>query len=406
MAEGPRGTASPDRDATAPGAVGPDPGVPGRTPDETADDAADHLHTLQGDQDELHRRLVRWLGARVESPQVSAFSFPTANGVSSDTLLFDAEWRAGGEVVRRRCVARLQPDPASSPVFPVYELDKQARIIRLAAERSTVPVPTILWEEHDPAAIGTPFFVMERVEGEVPPDIMPYPFGSWLSEASADDQRRLQDASVRVLADLHNMDVGPEEIAFLDYDGPGTTALRRHADHTADYYRWVAGHGARSPLLEEAFAWLEDHWPDDDGDAVVSWGDSRIGNMLFRDFEPVAVLDWEMAGRGPRELDLAWMVFLHRFLDDLALGAGMAGMPGFMRFDDAAAVYEAASGHTPRHLEFFGLYAATLMGVVIFREQQRPLLTSGSPLPDDPDSLVLHRDSLRAMLDGTYWERF
>ena len=32
---------------------------------------------------------------------------------------------------------------------------------------------------------------------------------------------------------------------------------------------------------------------------VFNWGDSRIGNMLWRDFEPVAVLDWEMATVGP-----------------------------------------------------------------------------------------------------------
>jgi len=34
--------------------------------------------------------------------------------------------------------------------------------------------------------------------------------------------------------------------------------------------------------------------------------------MLFRDFAPVAVLDWEMAGIAPREVDLGWMIYLHR----------------------------------------------------------------------------------------------
>lgn len=375
------------------------------TTEEADDAAAAHLHNLSQDHDELRRRLEKWLARHVENPELSELSVPTTNGVSSDTVLFDVESVQDGRVQRHRCVARLQPDPNSNPVFPVYELDKQARVMRLAAARSDVPVPRILWEEHDAAAIGTPFFVMERVDGMVPPDIMPYPFGSWLSEAAPEDQRRLQDAAVRVLADLHAMDLSADEVAFLEYDGTGS-ALRRHVDHTTGYYQWVARCGTRSPLLEKAFTWMEDHWPSTEGDTVVSWGDSRIGNMMFRDFAPVAVLDWEMVGVGPRELDLAWMVFLHRFLDDLALGAGLPGMPGFMRFDDAATTYETLTGHTPHDLEFFGMYAATLMGTVIFREQQRPLLASGAPLPEDPDGLILHGAAIEDMLSGTYWERF
>ncbi|XGU18600.1 phosphotransferase [Rhodococcus sp. 3Y1] len=62
----------------------------------------------------------------------------------------------------------------------------------------------------------------------------------------------------------------------------------------------------------------------DSGSAVLCWGDSRIGNVIYRDFEPAAVLDWEMATLGPRELDLGWMIFQHRFFEDLA---AMAGLP-------------------------------------------------------------------------------
>ncbi len=70
--------------------------------------------------------------------------------------------------------------------------------------------------------------------------------------------------------------------------------------------------------------------------------------MMFRDFEPVAVLDWEMAAVGPREIDIGWMVYLHRFLDDIALQAGLPGMPHFMRLDDVARAYERHAGHTAR----------------------------------------------------------
>ncbi len=369
--------------------------------------AADHLHTLSGDHEAIHRSLTAWLADRVDSPEVSAFSFPTGTGVSSDTILFELTAVEAGNPVTRRCVARLQPDGANHPVFPRYDLALQARVIRLAGERSPVPVPTIWWEEPDPGPLGTPFFVMERVEGEVPPDIMPYPFGSWLSEADPADQRRLQDGAVGVLADLHTMEVSPQELAFLDDGGPGEGALRRHVDHTRRYYDWVASEGGRtSPLLEAGFAWLETHWPARESPTVVSWGDSRIGNMIFRDFAPVAVLDWEMVGIGPAEIDLGWMVYLHRFLDDIALSAGLPGMPGFMGVADVAATYRERGGSEPGDLEFYGVYAAIRMGAVIFREQQRPLLRAGTPLPDDAESLIIHRASIEEMLEGSYWSRF
>ena len=64
----------------------------------------------------------------------------------------------------------------------------------------------------------------------------------------------------------------------------------------------------RSPLVEKGLKWLEDHFPADvaAGEPVLAWGDScGSATCSTRDFRPVAVLDWEMATLGPRELDVA-----------------------------------------------------------------------------------------------------
>src|SRR5262249_35093837 len=158
-------------------------------------------------------------------------------------------------------------------------------------------------------------------------------------------------------AALHAIDVGAIDVSFLELDRSEPTPLQRHVADQWDYYTWVSADRPQS-VIERGFAWLQDHWPEDEGPTVLSWGDSRIGNMLYRDFTPVAVLDWEMAGLAPREMDLAWMVFLHRFFEDLAEQLELPGMPQFLRLADVAATYEAASGHTPRNLEFFVMYAA------------------------------------------------
>ena len=57
-------------------------------------------------------------------------------------------------------------------------------------------------------------------------------------------------------------------------------------------------------------------------------GRRAFGNTLYQDFTPVGVLDWEMATVGPREVDLAWMLFLHKFFDDMAERFGMPANEG------------------------------------------------------------------------------
>jgi aminoglycoside phosphotransferase (APT) family kinase protein len=366
----------------------------------------DRPTTSTRDYDELGRRLQSWLETKLPDgahPELSGLDVPSSNGMSSETVLFDLTVQEGGRSSNGSFVARMAPEQSAVPVFPSYDLGKQFRVMQLVAELTSVPVPPARWIELDPDPLGSPFFVMERVEGHVPPDVMPYNFGSWVTEADDAQLARMQESSVAVLAGLHTLDTGSADLSFLEFDRPEPTALRRHVAEQWDYYRWVSQE-QRHPLLERAFAWLDDHWPDDDGDSVLSWGDARIGNMLYRDFEPVGVLDWEMAAVGPRELDLGWMIFLHRFFEDIAAQMDLPGLPSFLRRDDVASTYERLTGHAPRDLDFYTLYAALRHGIVMSRVTQRSIMFGEAERPEDPDDMIMHRASIEAMLDGTYWD--
>ena len=178
--------------------------------------------------------------------------------------------------------------------------------------------------------------------------------------------------------------------------------MRRHVEHTRAWYEF-AHEGHRSSLIEEGFAWLDAHWPEHEGDAVVSWGDARIGNVMYRDFEPVAVLDWEMAALGPRELDLTWLVNAHCVFEHLASNFGLEGMPHFLRLDEVAAEYERLSGYTPRDLEFYMTYAAVEWAIVFLRTGLRAVHFGEQEMPDDVHDLMHHRGLLEQMLSGDYW---
>ena len=257
----------------------------------------DRPQTSTRDYDDLRAQLEDWLRRRLPGAVVSELVVPESNGMSSETVLFETTDTGGGEP--RRLVARIAPDPAADPVFPTYDMRRQFETMDLVRRLTDVPVPRALWLETGTAALGAPFFVMERVEGLVPPDVPPYTFGdNWFFDAPTADQHRLECKAVEVLVRLHRVPSdGPA--SFLAGEGDRDSHLRRHVREQQAYYEWVAADGVASPLIERGFQWLEEHWPTPEADGVFSWGDARIGNMMFRSFEPVAVLDWEMASIGP-----------------------------------------------------------------------------------------------------------
>ncbi|MFI1444412.1 phosphotransferase family protein [Streptomyces fructofermentans] len=354
--------------------------------------------TTTRDPEEVTRRLTAWLAARLPGAEAVGVRVPESNGMSSETLLFDIEHP---EPPVRACALRLAADPAAYTVFPVYDLPRQYRVLRLVAERSDVPVPRVLWLEEDAGPLGAPFLVMERVDGRVPPDVMPYTYeGNWLHAAGDTERERLEAASVGLLARLHDQ-VPVSEADFLAAPGGGS-ALRRHVEAQRAYYAWVVDGLPRSPLVEEAFDRLDALWPRDEGETVLSWGDARIGNVIYDGFTPAAVLDWEMAGLAPREVDLGWMIYLHRFFQDLTVGFGQPGLPGFMRRDNVEARYARLTGHAPRDMDFHILYAALRHAVVMLRVAYRQVHFGEVAVPADPDTLILHHASLRAMVQASY----
>ncbi|RAG82098.1 phosphotransferase family protein [Streptacidiphilus pinicola] len=352
-----------------------------------------------GDPEQLRGRLAAWIDGWRPGAVVTELTVPEANGMSSETVLFDLRLPDGGV---QPCVLRLAPDPDGYTVFPRYDMERQYRCIELVAAHTRAPVPRLLRLETDPEPLGAPGFVMARVDGRVPPDLMPYTYsGNWLHEASDAERAQLQRASVEVLAELHRVPVA--EAGFLRPAESGQTPLRQHVKQQRAYYDWVVAGRAASPLIERAFARLERLWPVHEGETVLSWGDARIGNIVYQGFTPAAVLDWEMAALGPRELDLGWFVFLHRFFQDLTVAFGQAGLPDFLDRDTVVAQYTEASGHVPHDLEFFTLYAALRHAVVMLRIGYRQVHLGETEAPDDPDRLILHRATLEAMVEGRYW---
>ena len=127
--------------------------------------------------------------------------------------------------------------------------------------------------------------------------------------------------------------------------------------------------------------------------------------MMFVDFQVTAVLDWEMAGVAPPEVDLGWMAYLHLFFQDISSSLGLPGIPDFMQAKDLAVTYEAATGRAPGDLRWHIAYAAMRHGVIMRRVTERAVLFGEAVEPEDLDDMIIHRQTLREMLDGSYWAK-
>ncbi len=373
-------------------------------PTEPAIGEIERLQRSSRDVSTLPAVLSQWLSTVLPEgakPEVTLESGVDSTGMSSETIILTTRWQQEGQPVEEKLVARVAPTAEDVQVFPTYRLDHQFDVIRKVGELTDVPVPRVRWLENTGDVLGRPFFVMDYVEGLVPPDVMPYTFGgNWFADAPAERQRELQDATVGVLAKLHSIPNAEKTFTFLSESQDGDTALRRHFNWVRSWYDFAVPDIGRSPLLERTFDWLEAHWPAETAatEPVLLWGDARVGNVLYRDFRPVAVLDWEMVTLGPRELDVAWMIFAHMVFQELAGLATLPGLPEVMREDDVRATYRQLTGVEIGDLHWFYVYSGVMWACVFMRTGARRVHFGETEKPDDVESLFYHAGLMKRLI--------
>ncbi|WP_421841500.1 phosphotransferase family protein [Mycobacterium sp.] len=364
----------------------------------------DRLQRSSRDATTLPAVMSRWLSGVLPgspTPQVTVESGVTSTGMSSETIILTARWQQDGETIKQKLVVRVAPAADDVPVFPTYRLDHQFEVIKLVGQSTNVPVPQARWIETTGDVLGKPFFLMDYVEGVVPPDVMPYTFGdNWFADAPAERQRELQDATVAVLAALHSIPNAENRFDFLLEGRSGENALAQHFQWARSWYDFAATDLGRSPLLERAFEWLGEHWPQDAAarEPVLLWGDARIGNVLYQNFTPVAVLDWEMVTLGPRELDVAWMIFAHMVFQELASLATLPGLPDVMREENVLATYQRLAGVELGDLHWFYVYSAVMWACVFMRTGARRVHFGELEKPDDVESLFYHAGLMKRLI--------
>jgi aminoglycoside phosphotransferase (APT) family kinase protein len=338
------------------------------------------------------RRLSAWLAGVLpgaEQVTVSNVSTPGAAGLSNETLMFEASWVQGGEPTSARLVARVAP--SGPAVFPSYDLPREFRVMKALAEHTAVPVPRMRWLEEDVSVLGAPFIVMDRADGRIAEDDPPFTAAGWvLDELTPEQRRQMCVNSLTVLAQVHAVDWQGLGLGWLAPAGGGDP-FDADLAHWTETFDW-AREGDGNPTVEAGLEWLAEHRPPESGPVVLNWGDARIGNMLFgADLAVNAVLDWEMVGVGRPEIELAWWLFMVRHHTE---GIGVPLPEGILTREEAIEVYEQASGHPVRELDYYEVWAAVRLAILMHRAGNlmiaAGMLPAGAPMKlNNPASQLL-----------------
>jgi aminoglycoside phosphotransferase (APT) family kinase protein len=315
-----------------------------------ADRNRDMAATARALADWLSRADPRFSGATVE------LDYPRGAGTSNETLLLNVR-SAGGDT---RMV--LRPHPGEFQLFLDPAFERQVEVMRALRNSGQIPVPEIFGIERDPDVLGTPFYVMEFIPGRTPNARPPYNATGWLADASPAQRETLWISAMDAFCAIHTIPVEP--FGFVHRPTYGATGFEDEFNYWMSACEWSCGE--RTPtVIDKARQWLLANRPAAPADGL-SWGDARIGNMIFGDdFKVAAVIDWEQASLGGACQDLGWWLFTD---ETFSSGMGLKRLEGLGGRHDTIAFWEERTGQRADDLTWYEAYAGFKLAVILTRK--------------------------------------
>jgi aminoglycoside phosphotransferase (APT) family kinase protein len=222
-----------------------------------------------------------------------------AGGWSHEIYVFNARYRENGDIVERGLC--LRKDPGAALLREFSDLKTQYRVLR-ALEGTDVPTPRVFWYEDDPSLLDGPFFIMEKIEGEVP---NPWSRAGKQFYSEAARRGKLPSSFVETLAKLHNLDWRAAGLDFIGVPGDGKDFALREI---AKWETLIAESNHKpEPVLTELLMWLKVNAPAAQRLAFVH-GAYRTGNLIIREDAIAAVIDWELQVIGDPMYDVAYVL--------------------------------------------------------------------------------------------------
>lgn len=282
-------------------------------------------------------RLQQWLRDVFGDQGTTRILEQVHNGSSNITLFIEHN---GQDLVLRM--------PPRGELLPTsHDVSREYKYLT-ALTGSDIPVPRPLAFCDDPDVLGSPFYIMERLQGR------PLQAGIPPALNTIEGRRAVGEAAIDVLARLHAFD-------WRGHDLPGRPGgyLERQIK------RWetqlsLTESASRLEGIEQVAQWLRQHLPEDSKTTIVH-GDYGLHNMILSSDLPVrviGVLDWEMATLGDPLADLVWFVRDWGNENSRNPANQITCMEGALSRDEMIARYEEKSGTRLVHRKFYEVLSA------------------------------------------------
>ncbi|KAI0409345.1 phosphotransferase enzyme family protein [Xylaria palmicola] len=253
---------------------------------------------------------------------------------------------------KKRYVMRKKP-PGKLLSKSAHKVEREYRIIA-ALGPTDVPVPRAYCLCEDASVVGTPFYVMEFLDGRIFEDLS-------VPDVPPEERASLWRAAVQTLARFHSVDVrraGLESFGKSDgfYDRQLAT-WRQICDAQAKAVdvdtREPVG---QMPHFDEMLRFFADKDRQPRHRATLVHGDYKLDNMVFHKTEPrvIGILDWEMSTVGHPLSDLANLLnpfYTHRATKSYNRTAEAflpGATPGLPTPDTVLGWYKEVAGWDPR----------------------------------------------------------
>jgi len=264
----------------------------------------------------------------------------------------------------------LRRPPAGETADTAHDVLREYRVTD-ALQDTEAPVPPTVRACEDESIIGAQFYLMDRVEGEVPRDDEPERFGT------PEHRERVGREHIDTLAAVHGVDY--EAVGLGEFGRPeGFT--ERQVRRWSEQYTWAFERTADErevPEIYELMEWLTENVPEQPPATLVH-GDYKLDNVLFGPGTPpelVAVFDWELSTLGDPLTDLGWLLSFWRDPGDPdpalpGLTPRFMEREGYPSRQQLVDRYEDATGITYEHDRFYralAVYKLGAMGEMFFR---------------------------------------
>lgn len=283
-------------------------------------------------------RNLHALGEALRSlPEAAATTavVPLSTGHSNETYLLE-----GADLI-------LRLPPRAEPLLEGLGVLAQAETMRVvAAADNPPPVPRIIYVDNG-SLIGTPFFLMERIKGEMFGD---YEVPDCLSTPDDSFRDSLSAAYVGAIVDVHN-------VAPIEPFGAPVTPLE-------ELQRWrrLAARAGNHELLEVMDRLSKLPAPVSGPPSVVH-GDPKPGNALWDGSRLAALLDWEMGYNGEPLGDLGYMLFFFASDDHRAFPS--CDVPGIWNRERIVAAWEEGTGRSASGVAWHEAAAITKIAAIL-----------------------------------------